>query len=438
MSYLEDVITYHSGTECPDSFLIWSALSIQGALAGKKLWTMHGDYFMIDARNYACLVGTQGSGKSTAKDFAFNIVMEHFPSHMVSADIQSREDICKKMGAPEAVFTWTDKNGVLGLPTGVLEWRPFYALVDELSLFVSVGSSHSVMIGFLVGIYSNPWFSTGFKNDDPKGQRFKNPYFSMLSCTIPDWLMDNLKVELFRGGLGRRLNIVYDQKTKRMPNPTKPDKAGDMYARILTHLKWVTSDECSGPMVKTPDAQRWWDDWYLKPDRINYGDLILVGIQENEHIQLLKISMGLALSEHSMRLDTHHLERALVLLNHCKESVSKLTSGIGRNETAGVGVRLLDFIERIGGMVPEIEIRKQFRKDLKTTEFYDVQQDFMKTKQLYTIELPTSVPGLNQVVYMLPEKMWEYVHGLVEKGTLPGFMQVTHDELRERYMKNGQ
>lgn len=409
MAYLRDLLYYMSGTECPESFLTWSGLSLAGAVAGRKIWTMHGDYFPVYPNLYVCMVGTPGSGKSTAKDLAKDIFEVHFPNHLISDEIQSREHICTKMAAPEAVHTWQDTEGRYGEAGKIYEWRPFYALIDELSLFVSVDIKN--MINFLVGIHSNKSFGTGFKRDEGLQQRFRFPYFSMLACTIPDWIMSNLRLDLFNGGLGRRLIIVYDEKTRYVDKPTIPQGGTAAFGRVVEHLLELGNEKtCFGEVHRTPSAELWWKEWYNHPEkRINREDPILMQFHETKHIMLLKVATLLAMEGRPFRMQMtdEHLTVALAMLDELEPKIIRLTSGIGRNELAGIAAQILDRLEMLGGAVSEKRIRIQFFRHLRQMEWEEVKRHLAETGQIVLATCPDEM-GVTRNLVFLP-KNWEAV-----------------------------
>ena len=160
MGLLNDFIYYNSGHECPDNFVTWSGLSLLSAVLGRRVWVKHGDYYKFYPNLYVCLVGTAGSGKSSAMGEAEKIFIDNFKDYMVSESIQSREDLLKKMGSNECEHTFKDEDGRCGgLPGAIYSFRPFYCIVDELENFLSVDTTK--MIGMLVGIYGRSSFSTG-------------------------------------------------------------------------------------------------------------------------------------------------------------------------------------------------------------------------------------------------------------------------------------
>lgn len=403
MSFLEDFNKLASGTACPEPFMTWSGLSLLGAVAGRKIWTMHGNTFPIYSNLYVCMVGTPGSGKSTAMNYAEKLFLKCFPDYMVSESIQSREDILKKMGSEQCERTWKDDEGLLGEPGKIHVYRPFYCLVDEMENFVSVDEKK--MVGTLVGIYSRDSFGTGFKNDLNKNQRIFNPYMSLLGCTIPEWMMSSLRESLFVGGLGRRMVIVHAVKERDIPNPTLPPGYPEIMARLEAHL--FALDKHKAILKRTPAADKFWLEWFSNPNRKNKTDPVLMQFHETQHIQLLKIATLLAVSDdpQSKIIDIQHLQKAYLLLQRLEGDVVRLTSGIGRNELAGVGARVLEMIREQGGAMPRSLLLKIFGRYFQLREFQDQMEHFVQSEQL----IRAADPKTGKEIYMLPEFYQNYL-----------------------------
>lgn len=397
MSFLDDFTKLSSGNACPEPFMTWSGLSLLGAVTGRKIWTMHGNTFPIYSNLYVCMVGTPGSGKSTAMNYAEKLFLKCFPDLMVSESIQSREDILKKMGAEQCERAWKDDKGLLGDPGKIYTYRPFYCLVDEMENFVSVDEKK--MVGTLVGIYSRDSFGTGFKNDANKNQRIFNPYMSLLGCTIPEWMMSSLRESLFVGGLGRRMVIVHATKDKDIPNPTLPEGYNEIMARLEAHL--FKLDKHTAILKRTPEADKFWLEWFSNPNRKNKIDPVLMQFHETQHIQMLKIATLLACSDNPEAewIEVWHLQKAYLLLKRLEGDVVRLTSGIGRNELAGVGARVLEMIREQGGAMPKTTLLRVFGRYFQLREFQDQMEQYVQAEQLVRL----TDPGTGKEVFMLPD-----------------------------------
>lgn len=388
MGYLTDILYFSSGHECPESYQQWSALSLLGAVVGRKVWVMHGDYFMVLPNLYVCLVGDAGSGKSTAKNVAKKIFTQHFPDYLVAASFQSHQDIIDQMCNAPATRTWQDTLNQLGEgPDKIHGYTSFYAICNELASLLSTHKEG--MVEFLVDIFDENTYSTGFKGQrkmspDSK-QRLDNPYLSVLSCATPRWFMGNLRNDLFEGGLGRRLIIVFDENKKCIPFPRKPEGADEAFTRAVQHLK--AAEDVQGRITLDPKANSWWDHFYRSNKKRFIEDPIIAQFATTKPIQLLKVAGLLCLCNQpfTFTLTEDHLSAALGMLNALEPKIQRLTSGIGRNELAGVGAEIMDFIVRMGGAVPVIAVKKMFWRQAQGPEFAQLIAHYEETGELRTV-----------------------------------------------------
>lgn len=411
MGFINDYLYYGSGDECPQEFQLWSALSLLSSVLGRKVWCMHGDYFQILPNIYVCLVGEAGSGKSTARGRVKKIVARCFPWMSTSSSFQSFQDIVDLMANAPTV-DWKDEKGEYldKIQGKIYDYRPFYIIANELASLLSTDKQN--MVTFLTDIYDENEFSTGYKNqrrDNPeRKQRFENPYVSLLSCAVPKWFMGNLKLDLFDGGLGRRLIIVVGGKTKLVDDPVHPPGAQDALERAVAHLKLC--ENVYGEVRRSSDAMKWWKEWYHDKTWRNRDDPILMQFDETMPVQVLKVAMLLCMSEHpfTMTIERVHLIAARDMLFALRPSIQKLTSGLGRNEIAGIGAQLIEHLDRVcQGAASEVQIRKFFHKALQTREFQDEINHRISVGELYLVPMEHPVHHTMVNFYMLPG----YYHG---------------------------
>jgi hypothetical protein len=414
MKYLKDYLHFTSGTECPEPYRVWAGLSLLAAVLGRKVWTYHGRFEILPSL-YVILVGDAGSGKSTAKNDAKKIFTSEFPQYMSSASFQSHQDIIDLMCNAQP-RVWEERNGD-DVILAIHGYTPFYIVCNEFSSLLSTDKKG--MVEFLVDIYDENEFSTGFKTqraaNPEKKQKLDNPYVNVLACAVPKWFMGNLKMDLFDGGLGRRLIIVYSERTGIVDNPIMVPGGAEARTEVLNHLKLC--EEFKGQLKRTPDSMLWWKEWYHKTKSTRIDDPILMQFYQTKPVQVLKVAMLLTMCEAPLQheIEPHHLQNAVTLIDELEPNVVRLTSGIGRNELAGVGVQLLDFLARMGGAASEMQVKKYFRRYMDTKEFIEVLQSFIDTKELvYSMD-----PSGTFRILMLPDyaKQMEMKKKLITDST---------------------
>jgi hypothetical protein len=396
MGLLSDYAFYNSGNECPEAYHTWSCLATFSAVLSRRIFIDHG-YFKIYPNLYVILVGDAGSGKNTAKGIATNkLLIEHFPDIPISASVTSREDVCKFMGSEDCLRTFRDKED------NIHEYRPFHFAVNELANLLSV--DFRKMIDFLVDLYDSEYFSTSFKHDSVK-DKIPCPCATMLSCAVPDWFMRSLKMDLFTGGFGRRLSVVYENRTILNAHPGIPPGGEDCWKRVLSHMQEAHDPAFNGEMRMSAKCVKWWDRWYENPERLKTDDPILIQMRATKHVLLQKIAMMIALDDRPFRmtLEPEDFIKGLALLDALEPNLRKLSTGVGRNELAAISVQFLDFVSMSGGVYEERKLRKMFFRDCKVqgNEYRTMLDHLIQTEQVYLYSIADN--GSTKDVVFLPE-----------------------------------
>jgi hypothetical protein len=394
MGYLADYHHYNRGNECPESFLTWSALTMLSTVISRKVWYSR-DYFDVYPNIYVCLVGDPGSGKGFALSQVRTIIGKEHPTIPMSASVTSREDAGKFMGSVDGTRTFQDSAGTIH------EYHPFFFPVSELENLLSVDLEK--MTAFLVDIYDASFFSMSFKRDEKK-DLIPNPCATMLANTNPKWIMSTLKMNLFEGGLGRRLILVTGERKAYIAEQKIPTGGLDAWVRVQAHLKDV--EKIIGGMPMNQEARAWWIKWYEDPSWRKTDDPILRQFFSRLEIILLKMSMLFSLERYppTLEIDLPSILAAWELLKRLEPGVKQLSLGVGRNEMAAVTVQFIDALRALGGVEMEKRLRAMFFRDCKMQgrEFDGMLEHLTKTEQIVILGPGNFDP--NKTVVMLPER----------------------------------
>jgi hypothetical protein len=163
------------------------------------------------------------------------------------------------------------------------------------------------------------------------------------------------------------------------------------------------SENVQGELIKTEAAKKWWREWYHDPKRFDLTDPILGQFHQTKHIQALKVASLLSMCEtpFSYKIEDFHLQVAVAMLDALEPSVLRLTSGIGRNELAGVGSQIIEFLDRTGGMQTEVNVKKYFHRYLKMPEFQELENHYIATQQI--VVAVAEAQGAMRKFYFTPD-----------------------------------
>lgn len=379
MSYLRDYLFYNEGNECPREYHVWSALTLLSAVVGPRIYfddVSEDGYSQLRyyLNIYVTLVGVQGGRKSFAKDVARDLALEVCKTLPLSASVDTRENICKQMSSPE--FERCYKNG----SDELISYRPYFFVINELKNFISVDPAR--LIDFWVDIYDRVGKVYDVRTKNKGSDFIENPYIVILACATTEYIVDQLRERIMSGGLSRRMIFVnHYHETKRIAQPRVPPGGHAAWQRVKQHLERI--QEFKGQMFWSPDAQAAYNHWY---NNLKFpSDPLLAGFYRSKHVQVIKVAMALAASEHEPKheMTVDQFNFALELVTATEDGMVKLFASAGRNILAGPTQGVLDLLEAHGGLLPEKQLRALINRDLDPMASYNVLRHLKETEQVY-------------------------------------------------------
>jgi len=342
MSFLNDYRIFCSGSEAHPTYHMFSGLVALSSIIGRRIWVEQG-YFKVYPNLYVVLVGPPGNRKTSAMSVAKKLIRE-LGNIPFSAECVTKEKLVLDMFEQERVI---DK-----LPDIYKEqkvYTPMTIMVTELSEFLGAGSVG--MVNFLTTIYDQDVYESRTKN---KGEvRVTGPFLNLLACTTPDWITTYLRSDVISGGFSRRAIFVLETgKAGRIPFPEVTAEAKLSWDRCIIHARKL--EKTQGPLIWEPKARSFYADWYKTLEMPT--EETVVGYFETKHMQLLKVSMLLAVAESTdLVLRQSHLEGGLALLKLAEENLSKVFAGIGRNELNAAAAKTLEMLARVTPQTVQID-----------------------------------------------------------------------------------
>jgi hypothetical protein len=368
MSFLKHYRNYVSGTEAHPTYHTFAALVALSSIIGRRVWIDQG-IFEVVPNLYVVLVGPSGNRKTSAMTPAKNLIRElGLP---FSAECVTKEKLVLDIYAAERIVA--DMPDAYKKDFGI--YSPMTCMVTELSEFLGAGGLG--MINFLVTIYDQRVYDIRTKN---KGDTLiRGPYLSLLACTTPDWITIYLRQDVISGGFSRRAIFVLETaKSGRIAFPTITAEMDQAWKDLVAYSKLLLT--VKGPFTWEPEAKQFYERWYMSLQIPT--DPTLAGYYESKHIQLLKIAMLLSLSEGtSLVLTKRDLEFGLELLGLAEVNMSRVFSGMGRNELNPIANKIILTIKAQGPvkrkvgdeeedvyLCPEKQIRATFFREASKQE----------------------------------------------------------------------
>ena len=386
MSLLRDFWTYCSCYEIPRNYAIWAGVGLLSATINRKVYVRQGD-ILLHGNMYLCLVGEQGGKKSTAKDFARDFFVDAFPDAPLGAAMQSREEIIKYLASQESTRSYKNEDGAL------VEYHPYAFFINELKNFLSYNPAG--MVEFLTDIYDRKSFDA--RTLKRGAELIINPSVSILACETPNWIIEKLKLNIIAGGFSRRMVYVYEIEDPRTvveiakPRPKITQEAREAEKRIRQHLLKINT--LAGEFKWHPEAEKFWDEWYIQNRRTLPNDPIMRGYRRTKDVQLLKTTMAVAASypEPRLLLTVPHLEESLAMLDTIEVNMPKLSVAAGRNPLAVPQQKLLEAVEANGGKMERRELMRRMGNEMNPMELMSVIRFLQDSGQLF--ELLEEIPN---------------------------------------------
>lgn len=377
---------YNQASECPATFHLYGAMVALSSMLGRKVWLDMG-YFQVYPNLYVTLVGPPGFRKSSALNGA-RALLNACGAPFISDSI-TKQKLVEDAGEQEI--------SVPNLPPQFAEfsvYTPVTILATEISELI--GPSAVGMTSFLTSVYDEQKdYSERTKN---KGTTIiKRPAFNLLACTTPDWIRTYMKQDVIGGGFSRRVLFVFENRLpQRNALPVVTPEMQNAFNAAVSHMKRVGA--VFGPFSFEPAAKDFYVNWYnnLKTPH----DVVLANYYGSKHVQLLKLSMLVALSEDVRRvIKLDHIVTALSILDNIEVNIPRVFEGVGRNDLSAHVSSILDVIkqttplrakinneEGLYHFVPERQVAAALYRELGEREFQEVVAHLKSTNRLIVSE----------------------------------------------------
>lgn len=411
MSFFHNYLAYATNNEAPEMFHVWGAYATLSAAIGRKVWLPFEDT-AIYTNIYVMYVGDAGNGKSWAMQKSKRLLTE-LGDIPISGSIETPPGMWRfMMGNPNA--NPPIASPVMKLvkwPDGQLrETHPMTVVANEFVNFISLDDKG--WINSLNDIYDEDLFRYRTKN---MGEDVLiGPYIVLLGALTTDVAADLQKARIISTGLARRTLFQYGERRWDNPCPKPKFDEGSVKAKAacLAHLRKL--QKLSGPFTWPEVVDEFWTNWYVPHLReVPHKSPQVRSWYASKSTQVLKLAMLSALAEEepTLNLRVAHFELALSYLDVLETSLYRIFGGVGRNEMAMVGVRLLEFItiqpqpisfKQLYGKLWSFLSTKEPKKELQEC------LDYLVT----TNQITEAVVVLNNTadkIYAIPETMKKWV-----------------------------
>lgn len=326
---------YTEEQEAPDSYHLWTGLSIIASAVRRNVWLDQG-VFILYPNLYVILVAPAGRiGKSTVIRMGRQI-LQTVPDIYMGPDSVTREELIRVMAK-------ANKNQ-----------NDCAVTIHSTELSSLIDQSGLKMIQFLTDIYD-----CDYKN--PKGWQYAtkgsgrdnivNPVMNLLAGTIPNWVSDSMPVEATTHGFTSRTVFVFEDKP-RFANPF-PKAPNESIVKDL-ELDLGIISALDGEFKWTKEGRKYYKEIYSEWQATPPRDYRIEGYHWRKRTHVLKLAMLLSVAENDkLVLDYNDIKAAEDLLTMVEQNMPKTFAGVGKYELASDLNRIYNEILREGKMTLE-------------------------------------------------------------------------------------
>lgn len=301
-AYLEHCIL----SEQPLGWHFWCGLAVLGAACRRNLYMDLGFGEVLYPNHYILLVGESGLGKNQAINRAAALIRRANQFDELKRASLERNDDLRAIVINEV----TAASMAESLKIGPVEIPGTKCMVERTqSVGVLVNAEAANLLGKARREHAELLltFLTDFYDGDPKdastitrGDRSLGPgALTLMLGSTAEWLGTSVTQAVVSGGFTGRCTFVHRTerdrvKYREIPHDYVPDPVqANELARLL--LPWLLATPIE--VVMEPDAQGWWEEWYVQHRDTVTPSAALEGWWHRKPVHVAKLAMLLVASE---------------------------------------------------------------------------------------------------------------------------------------------
>jgi hypothetical protein len=328
-NWLQAYLKYCSEQEAPESFHLWSGLSVLASTMRRNVWKHQGIYLMYP-NQYVILVAETGKiGKSTVLRMARRLLRQ-VDGVLFGPDSGSREDFARSMAKSHK-----------GNASAMTVYSSEFSSLTE--------TSGLTMFQWLTDIYDcdDEWRHSTISRGP---NDIKEPCLNILAGTTPSWISEGFPASVLSHGFTARTIFVFEERLRLAnPEPGRPDET--LVQSLVRDLQHMGGLEGAFQWADKK-AQEYYYHIYNETIMSDPADYRLVGFHNRKvKAHVLKIAMLLSLAEgDSLTLALRDVQAAYELLNDVELRMPQAFSSVGKYEYANDLDRIRAKVDRLGKM----------------------------------------------------------------------------------------
>ena len=351
-SFLDLYMEYTQNQEAPDSFHLWTALTVLASAMGRKCFLNKGYYRLYPNLFVVLVAGSAICRKSTAIRLG---IISPDEVHLFG-EIETTK-IYQGSITPEQFTRELSEGKKPDLNDPTLQSCPNVLIhSSELAVFLKKQSYAEPLINILTDLFDCPSYRE-YKTKNKGIDVLVNPFICILAGTTPDGIAHSIPPSALKEGFASRVTWVYEPTTNRIiALPELSERQRELSIRIKTMLE--ERSRLSGEFFLSPEAKTAYIEWYEKYIRVPAPDKYLEGMYSRKHDQLLRLGIIIAGNYLTNIIQPEHLDAALSMLDAVEVKASAAFTQLGGNDSTPHLIRARGYIQRFGRIQHSELLRK--------------------------------------------------------------------------------
>lgn len=341
---------YAKDNYCPESFHLWTGLSVLAGALERKVWVVNGKITFFP-NIFVFLVTYAGVGKSTALVRGVELLEQLKetidPEFKIIDDQVTEPAFVKLMGITQSMNLSETK---------ILQHASGYFHASEASAS-ALQNTHGNFVATVTGFYDCPKV---FRKTTITGGslEFRNVCFNMIAGATFDYLKTLVNETSVMGGFASRIfYVVNRERLIRTPKWGASEQV-DLKMRDALFEDLCEIHRLVGYFTPSREFVSAWEEFQPESDRLlaslNSPRLESLAARRSSHV--MKVAMLLSISESSdLKLESRHWDRALELVDDVmKDNAFVLSQGAmaDKMSQSGVTQAIGQILKRNGGRLP--------------------------------------------------------------------------------------
>lgn len=339
--WLEGYLELVSHEEAPRIMQYWAAIGTVGAALERKAYFDMGRFKWFP-NFYIIFVGPPETVKKSNTASGGAKLLDKIPDFHIGSNITTWQALVQDMANNTKNIDVPEKE----------EYEVHscaYVNIGELGNFLDTDDKK--LVNLLIALWDGEKIDKSTKSNGKDYLEY--PLLSLMSCTTPSWLMDNVPRTMIDGGLFSRVIFVYADKSERDVAYPKDFMHKDSSLRernLVADL--IDINNYQGEIVISDKAKEFGTEWYIDLKKKQREGGAGASIFQRKQTQVHKVAMVLAAARNNktkggrLEISRDILEESIAKIDELEEHRARIFLGIGQSRESQKAELVFSIVQR--------------------------------------------------------------------------------------------